>query len=72
MPGKDDKKGDKGKANDKKGAAATAASLEPLPENAVVIDHTRLKYFVDVYNESSIACNLFTVINESLKIFMKL
>ncbi len=56
MPGKDDKKGDKGKANDKTGGAAPAAPLEPLPENAVVVDHTRLKYFIDIHNESSIAC----------------
>ena len=57
---KDDKskQQDKPKQGDKKGAntAANNTPLEPLPENAVVIDHTKLKFLIDAFNESSIGC----------------
>ena len=58
--GKDDKsKQDKeNKSNDKKTApVATTQLAEPLPDNAIVIEHAKLKYFVDVFNEYSIARN---------------
>jgi hypothetical protein len=55
---KDDKGRDKAAAGGKadKGKPLPVSSGEPLPENALVIDHTRLKYLIDVFNESSAGC----------------
>ncbi len=55
---RDDKKdkGDKGGKGDKK-QVQMQSSAEPLPESAILIDHTRLKYLIDVFNESTSGCN---------------
>ena len=50
---KDDKKDNKKPdPKDKKPAA-----LDALPEGSIIIDHTRFKYMVDVFNEASNGCN---------------
>ena len=50
---KDNKKTD-AKA-DKKGAAGTQ---ELLPEGAITVDHSRFKYLVDMFNETSNGCKI--------------
>jgi hypothetical protein len=32
------------------------ATLEALPEGSIVVDHSRLKYLVDVFDETSNGC----------------
>lgn len=54
---KDDKKDNKkndAKA-DKKGGTAPQ---ESLPEGAITVDHSRFKYLVDMFNESSNGCKI--------------
>lgn len=33
-------------------------ALEALPEGATVVDHSRFKYLVDVFNEASNGCTI--------------
>lgn len=56
--GKQDK--EKAKPNDKKQANNATQPVEPLPESAVIVNHSRLKYYVDVFNESSLACKILS------------
>jgi hypothetical protein len=58
--GKDANKQDKVKpAADKKVSNQNQVPLEPLPDTAGIVDHSKLKYLIDPYNESSIGCNQF-------------
>ena len=51
----DEKKDDKkAKPADKKPATA-AVPAEPLPDGAIIVDHSGFKYLIDVYNEASTA-----------------
>lgn len=63
----DNKKGEKqSKANvNKQQTQQNQGQTESLPDSAVVIDHSKLKYMIDIFKESAHGSKLFK------KIFLK-
>ena len=61
VPKVDEKKDNRGsKMMDKKAAQSTIPiNNEPLPEGAIQVDHSKFKYLIDPFNESSNGCKLF-------------
>jgi hypothetical protein len=48
---KDDKKDNKKTEN--KGDKKQAATADTIPENAIIIDNSKVKYLIDIHNEAS-------------------